>query len=965
MPLLWLLLFVCGAASQNVSVLVVRISGTDIEPGTTTWCSNVVFGTAGRVVQLKSQIEGCSKGRMRILPHTGPGIVDGVTNVTLNVTLKNKNYSDYVGKAKAAAVNASVGADAVYWVWPEGVLNKDKQSGWTATTSGNDVQVRSTWLAYMTVITHEFGHTRGMHHSSERQSEYGDKTCLLGVSTTKSSSPKHCFNTAKTYRLNWFPECTEEVSSWAVPRSRYMLGMSEYVLGTCTLSTQAVIVRISNLGVDDSVFIGYNTATGYNDEVEEAQNMVTVISDNLNGPFRTFSYRLATLVVGDNYTYTPASSKKPVFIQFCAVVNGTARVATGPADGTNLCAATALVDECALNTDNCHANATCADTASSFTCACLPGFDGTGTSCTAEPPADECAAHTHSCAVNATCTNTVAAYDCACNAGFTGDGITCTALVNECAASVCAVPGGACTDKPIGYTCNCTMGWIGNGFACTDVNECTDKTHDCADNATCSNAQGTYTCACNTGYRGDGHVMHSTPCSDVDECSEATHNCGNHTVCTNTAGSFTCPCTGGFSGTPCVDVDECSLHTHNCRAHATCTNTPGSFTCTCNTGWTGVNCSNVDECAQGRANCDAHGACADSQGSFTCACNAGYSGSGVSCTNLNECTLNTHNCAATGSACTDTEGAFLCACVSGFEGNGTYCADLNECALQTDTCVDTATCTNTAGSFTCACNAGFSGTACTDVDECATLQRNCTAAGTVCRNTVGSSLCVCATGYTGDASTGCANINECSAGIANCGAATCTDTAGSFTCTCPVGFSGAQCTDINECGAATHNCHANATCSNTNGSFTCACKAGFVEDSANVTFWCNSTATPGPSCSVLVTYPTWNRLPVVTVLVAETDFQVQNKYVSQISVAGTAYVYASGSSSNNMTRALWRSGLCSTFTSQGTVGLPATGAALVAIATTNQVTKQTACSYALTAKAVVSHSSGLACRASP
>ena len=40
------------------------------------------------------------------------------------------------------------------------------------------------------------------------------------------------------------------------------------------------------------------------------------------------------------------------------------------------------IDECALNTDNCNANAACADTEGSFTCTCNQGYEGNGVTCT-------------------------------------------------------------------------------------------------------------------------------------------------------------------------------------------------------------------------------------------------------------------------------------------------------------------------------------------------------------------------------------------------------------------------------------------------------------------------------------------------------------------------------------------------------------------------------------------------------
>jgi hypothetical protein len=132
----------------------------------------------------------------------------------------------------------------------------------------------------------------------------------------------------------------------------------------------------------------------------------------------------------------------------------------------------ALVDECQLNTDNCHANATCTDTASAFSCACNPGYSGNGVTCADN---DECQLNTDNCHTHATCTNTTGSFSCACNSGYSGDGVSCT-----------------------------------------DNDECLLNTDNCHANATCTNTAGSFSCACNGGYSGDGVTCTSSTQAIID-----------------------------------------------------------------------------------------------------------------------------------------------------------------------------------------------------------------------------------------------------------------------------------------------------------------------------------------------------------------------------------------------------------------------------------------------------------------
>jgi hypothetical protein len=72
-----------------------------------------------------------------------------------------------------------------------------------------------------------------------------------------------------------------------------------------------------------------------------------------------------------------------------------------------------------------------------FLCSCKPGFAGNGITCA---DIDECALGTANCDANATCNNTQGSFTCSCKAGFTGDGVTCA-----CAGST-VLCGASCVD---------------------------------------------------------------------------------------------------------------------------------------------------------------------------------------------------------------------------------------------------------------------------------------------------------------------------------------------------------------------------------------------------------------------------------------------------------------------------------------------------------------------------------------
>ncbi|AKT37437.1 EGF domain-containing protein [Chondromyces crocatus] len=97
------------------------------------------------------------------------------------------------------------------------------------------------------------------------------------------------------------------------------------------------------------------------------------------------------------------------------------------------------IDECAEGTHTCAANADCIDTSAFYECACHPGYEGDGRTCT---DIDECASLLDDCDPLATCTNEPGSFSCSCPSGTTGDGRTCEPLYLTVAAGqyhACAI----------------------------------------------------------------------------------------------------------------------------------------------------------------------------------------------------------------------------------------------------------------------------------------------------------------------------------------------------------------------------------------------------------------------------------------------------------------------------------------------------------------------------------------------
>ncbi len=118
-------------------------------------------------------------------------------------------------------------------------------------------------------------------------------------------------------------------------------------------------------------------------------------------------------------------------------------------------------NECTAGTSTCAPEAQggkCSNKPGSFTCSCLPGWEGDGTTCKDK---DECALNTDNC--NQICTNTLGSFECSCNPGYQKDLNACPDI-NECANPESVGCYGFCENVGGSYNC-----WGNGGISSLEV----------------------------------------------------------------------------------------------------------------------------------------------------------------------------------------------------------------------------------------------------------------------------------------------------------------------------------------------------------------------------------------------------------------------------------------------------------------------------------------------------------------
>lgn len=257
-------------------------------------------------INLKTQMTACSYGKLNIEAFHGntPNNVyinNGVVDVNFDYDMNDGgNGNDQLAMA---AANAQLGSlddpmfDLVMFCFPAGgdfiafAYPNSKYSFYS-----------NEWCGFVGAQMHEVGHNINLAHSGEPDQgvyadstvymEYGDSTGYMGGGSIPGDY-KRCYNPQKSYQLGWYDDQVSTINPLdGQGRREYTLnGVVDYGRNSDNL----IVLRLRQTSLDQDYYIGYNKATGMNQDSDEDQDSVTVIRKEYGAPDQ---YGQSTKVAG-------------------------------------------------------------------------------------------------------------------------------------------------------------------------------------------------------------------------------------------------------------------------------------------------------------------------------------------------------------------------------------------------------------------------------------------------------------------------------------------------------------------------------------------------------------------------------------------------------------------------------------------------------------------------------------------
>jgi len=310
------------------TVLVVLVKAPDsLQSNSVRSLANGTFGIGGQQYSVASQYSSCSAGKLNFIPASGypTRIRNGVINLALPSSINDIYISDLENSMKIAA-KVLLGINDlnnhfshIMFCMPRGTKIKGNDAKtWSAygITPGQYSYYNNNWCKSLSAKMHELGHNLGLQHSNENGITYDDRSCMMGYSYYDKGSPAMCFNGHKNYVLGWYADKQITVDpatdgAW----SGKLVGFVDYMKASIDRNEYVLIIS-------GNLYIQYNLAKGFNFQVQEKANMVTIATAPNSKSISTLLLSLSAkqFVVIDSYVIeacetVDASSTAPKYVE--------------------------------------------------------------------------------------------------------------------------------------------------------------------------------------------------------------------------------------------------------------------------------------------------------------------------------------------------------------------------------------------------------------------------------------------------------------------------------------------------------------------------------------------------------------------------------------------------------------------------------------------------------------------------
>ena len=178
------------------------------------------------------------------------------------------------------------------------------------------------WCQKLSTQLHEVGHNLGLEHSGDESNiEYGDETGMMGYSYFEDDTPEMCFNPAKNWQLQWYPDKQLELNPLtdlrSTPTSYVLNGIVDYENAA---DNHFVVLRLQDF------YMGFNRKSDFNIGTREAPDMVTIQKKTGQPLERGKSKKVAQLVENQSYImeleYANSDETLQVLIKYARNENG-------------------------------------------------------------------------------------------------------------------------------------------------------------------------------------------------------------------------------------------------------------------------------------------------------------------------------------------------------------------------------------------------------------------------------------------------------------------------------------------------------------------------------------------------------------------------------------------------------------------------------------------------------------------